>query len=109
MPPSRLLKYLVLERFSWRLRVEESEVMGRDPRCIGGVWLRFCAHIDAPADSSVAARSLGTANEIVGDSSRTKNHSTKPRHDAGSWRKPPDGLHPAKGSSIRLRLIVLMR
>src|SRR5450631_2918898 len=84
-----------------------SELMGRDPRRIGGVGCGFASYSTLQTDSSRCGQKLGDANEIVGDS--TKNHSTKPRPRYRVLRRPPTVFIQPKGSSIRLRLIVLMR
>jgi len=83
--------------------------MGRDPRCIGGVGCGFASYSTLQTDSSRCGQKLGDANEIVGDSSQDE----EPFHQAAPTmpvlRKPPTVFIQPKGSSIRLRLIVLMR
>src|SRR5882724_3521788 len=74
-----------------------SEVMGRDPRCIGGVGCGFASYSTLQTDSSRCGQKLGDANEIVGDSSQDE----EPFHQAAptmpGLAQTADGLHPAKG------------
>ena len=74
-----------------------------------GIWYHFASLSALRADSSCCGQKFRDANEIVG----ARGENEEPLHQAAAamagLAQAADRLHPAEASSIRLRLIVLMR
>jgi hypothetical protein len=70
----------------------------------------FLSHISHSRQTHPdAARIFGMRIRLYAVAVSTKNHSTRPRPRCRVLRKPPTVFIHPKGSSMRLRLIVLMR